>query len=74
MKGASILENPGVRVLALVVLFIGALFFYTRHNDFPIFYHPDEETKGVQVVTGERNFHHPLLLLNTADLILRASG
>ena len=74
MKGASILENPGVRILALVVLFIGALFFYTRHNDFPIFYHPDEETKGVQVVTGERNFHHPLLLLNTADLILRASG
>src|SRR3569623_275250 len=57
-----------------IALFVGALLFYSRHNDFPIYYHPDEELKGAQMVSGELNFHHPLLLLATGGLILRASG
>ncbi len=61
-------------VLLSIALFIGALLFYSRHNNFPIFYHPDEEQKGVQIVTGQFNAHHPLLLLDTGGLLLRASG
>lgn len=67
-------QHSVMRLVAVIALFFAGIFFYTRHNDFPIFYHPDEETKGVQIVSGERNFHHPLLLLNTGDLLLWASG
>ena len=56
------------------VLWLAGLWFFTRHNDFPIYYHPDEGSKGEQIVSGELNFHHPLLLLDTAKLILRIMG
>ena len=65
------------RLLAIALslaLLIGAVLFYSRHNDFPIYYHPDEELKGVQMVSGDFNFHHPLLLLDTGRIILAASG
>ncbi len=71
------MNRPFPRWLAitlLLVLFVSALLFYSRHNHFPIYYHPDEELKGVQIVTGELNYHHPLLLLDTGGLILRMGG
>ena len=70
----TLISQRWLAVILSVVLFFGALFFYSRHNDFPIFYHPDEELKGVQIVSGELNYHHPLLLLDMGGLLLSASG
>ncbi len=61
-------------ILLSVTLFVGATVFYSRHNDFPTYYHPDEPLKGEQIITGQYNAHHPLLLLDTAGLILRCSS
>ena len=44
------------------------LFQYTTDNRFPFFYHPDEPDKVDQVITGKWNFHHPLLMLGTAEI------
>ena len=60
-----------------VILWSFALFFLcyalnTRHNGFPFFYHPDEPGKVEQVMTGEWNFNHPMLLLSTTKLAVEA--
>ncbi len=34
-----------------------------RHDRFPYYYHPDEPGKVNQVITGDWNYHHPMLLL-----------
>lgn len=40
---------------------------FTKHNDFPTdFYHPDEPGKAQQLAGARWNYHHPLLLLQTA--------
>ncbi len=46
----------------------------TRHNDFPWFYHTDEPSKAEQLVSGERNFYHPALMLNSTDAVSRVLG
>ncbi len=48
-----------------------ALLMYTRNNDFPTNYHPDEDSKAVQILdaNGYRNFNHPLLLLEAAERV-----
>lgn len=50
-------------LFALCMLVLGGL-----NNDFPFFYHPDEGGKARQALSGSRNYHHPLLQLNTASL------
>lgn len=57
-------------VLWAVALFAATLTLHTRHNDFPYFYHPDEAEKVRQVLTGEWNFHHPMLLLTATKTAL----
>jgi hypothetical protein len=52
-------------LLAAVVLVCGFA-LYTRHNDFPAHYHPDEPGKVRQIREQTFNFNHPLLLLQTA--------
>jgi hypothetical protein len=49
-----------------LALLAACLLLYTRHNQFPFFYHPDEPDKVEQVMTGKWNFHHPLLMLATS--------
>ncbi len=66
--------SPWLSALALAGLFGVLLFFFTRHNGFPVYYHLDEPGKGEQILFGQYNYHHPLLLLDTAGLLLRASG
>lgn len=70
----ALLRHPFVRALRLplacVGLFAACLFLYTRHNDFPLRWHPDEPGKAHQVITGERNFNHPQLLLEATQLVL----
>ena len=48
------------------------LWTYTRHNNFPFYYHTDEPGKVEQVISGERNYRHPLLMINASDLVVRA--
>lgn len=61
-------------VLWLVVLVAASFWLNTRHNAFPYFYHPDESAKVEQVITGEWNFHHPMLLLSSVQLAGKALG
>ena len=51
-----------------LVLFALCYLLNTRHNRFPFFYHPDEPRKVEQVMTGDWNYHHPMLLLTTTKL------
>lgn len=60
--------------LLAAVFFIAALALYTRHNDFPSFYHPDEPGKARQIITGDFNFNHPMLLLQTTRMIAAIQG
>lgn len=54
--------------LIAAVLFVGSLLLFTRDNGFSFSYHPDEDGKTFQIIERERNFHHPLLMLNVTDL------
>lgn len=55
-----------------VALFAVCYLLNTRHNDFPWYYHPDEPGKVEQVVEGNWNLHHPLLLLGTTKVLAAA--
>ncbi|MEO8352164.1 MAG: hypothetical protein ABI680_10580, partial [Chthoniobacteraceae bacterium] len=57
-----------------LALFAGCLVLNTRHHDFPYYYHPDEPGKVEQILSGEWNLHHPMLLLDGARLYLAAAG
>jgi hypothetical protein len=57
-----------------VALFTVCYLLNTRHNDFPWFYHPDEPGKVEQVVEGNWNLHHPLLLLGTTKVLAAATN
>jgi len=59
----------GTAVLLALLIALGAYVLFTRHNDFPPHYHPDEPSKAQQLLQAQtfRNFNHPLLLLETAD-------
>jgi hypothetical protein len=68
---------PSLRAALAVVLSLffgaGAFWLYTRHNDFPIHYQPDEPSKADQLLDPfqRRNFNHPLLLLESAELAVK---
>jgi len=52
--------------LWLMLLFAGVFFSGVYRNGFPYWYHWDEMAKADQVITGNLNFNHPLLLIQTA--------
>ena len=52
-----------------LAFFVAALLGYLWRNDFPYFYHSDEESKAMQILHGYRNYWHPLLLINATDLL-----
>jgi hypothetical protein len=58
----------------VVLCFAWCLFFYTRNYAHPYYYEKDATTKVQQVKAGDRNYFHPLLMLNTADTALKVSG
>ena len=60
--------------LGAVLLFGATLWLDTRGNGFPFFYHPDEPDKVGQLITAKWNFHHPLLMLGTGELVKRSLG
>src|SRR4030095_14404518 len=72
-------ESPLMRWLRgpwpiALVLSIASLALFTRDNRFSFDYHPDEDGKTYQIIKRERNFHHPLLLLNATDLAVHLTG
>ena len=66
-------RTRGRAVTALLsgLLLCFLLSFYGWHNDFDFYYHTDEPGKVKQVLTGTRNFHHPLLMITATDLVVR---
>jgi hypothetical protein len=52
------------------VAFILTLLLCLWHNNFPASYHPDEPEKVAQVLSGDRNFRHPPLMLDAAARVL----
>jgi len=67
-------RTPVWLVLWSLALFTAALLLNTRANTFPYFYHPDEGEKAAQLITGNWNFHHPMLLLTTAKTAINLAG
>ena len=76
-------DSRHVRLLRIVMPFALALllasvslWIFTRHNDFPQDYHPDEPSKIAQLVhpSQERNFNHPLLMLEATNVVRMALG
>lgn len=61
---------PNAWKILLWALCLGSasILLTTRHNDFPHLYHPDEPGKVRQVMRGDWNFNHPMLLLATARM------
>ena len=72
-RPSAVTEWFWLAVLAMA-LFAGCLALDTRHNGFPYFYHPDESAKVDQVLTGEWNFHHPMLLLSATTVAVETRG
>ncbi|MEO7933963.1 MAG: glycosyltransferase family 39 protein [Chthoniobacterales bacterium] len=58
----------------LLLFAVVGLWLNTRQNHFPFYYHPDEVKKVDQILSGERNFNHPLLMLNVVELAWKAQG
>lgn len=52
-----------------LTLFLASLWLYSRNIDFPYYYHADEPGKAAQIIKGMRNFHHPLLMVDTVALV-----
>jgi len=69
-----LLPVPLTLALGAALLFAAALWLDTRQNGFPFFYHPDEPDKVDQLITGKWNFHHPLLMLGSAEVARKALG
>ena len=55
-------------VLVALVVFAGAMVLFTDHATAPFYYHQDEPGKVLQVIHRRKNFHHPLLMLSTAEV------
>jgi len=60
--------GAGSAAILFLLAFIASVLLFSRANDFPYYYHPDEPGKVKQLQSGKRNFHHPQLLLNTATV------
>lgn len=58
----------------VMMTFLTAMLLGVWKNDFPFYWHVDEPGKARQILTGERNLHHPLLLLTTTDAVVRGLG
>ncbi len=68
-------RGEGVKLLLWALALFAATFaLHTRHNAFPFFYHPDEPGKVEQIIRGEWNFHHPMLLLATTKIAVEIAG
>ena len=51
-----------------MLVFAGGMVLFSEHSAFPFYYHTDEPGKVLQVIHRRKNFHHPTLLLTSANL------
>lgn len=66
----STLRHSLAVTAAAVALAVACFFLFSWHyNVLPYDYHPDEPGKVAQILYNWRNFHHPLLMLETAQLL-----
>ncbi|MBC7782542.1 MAG: hypothetical protein H7144_01780 [Burkholderiales bacterium] len=66
------------RIIALLLatgMSIAAFWLYTRNNDFPYYFHPDEFKKGGMLMAPDqpRTFAHPGLMLEAANMLRLAT-
>ena len=61
-----------VSVLVAALVFTGGMVLFTEHAKAPFYYHQDEPGKVLQVIHRRKNFHHPLLMLSTAEVARKA--
>jgi prolipoprotein diacylglyceryltransferase len=68
--------SHGAALVVALGIAAGSFWLFTRNDDFPVSYHPDEAGKAAQLLSPDqqRNFRHPLLLLEAADWMRRGSG
>ncbi len=64
--------RPSLRVACVtscsLLLWAACFGLYTRHYDvLPARYHPDEPGKAAQIIEDDRNFNHPLLMLEVTQ-------
>jgi len=75
---ASESSSPRANALVLGLLTLGVMlaawYLYFTHTGFSVQCHADEPGKVLQIQTSERNYHHPLLLLNTVQAVVAATG
>lgn len=60
-------QRVKMRLALFAIVLVGSMILYTSHNHFSWLYHNDESSKVAQVLSGQRNFNHPPLLLTLAD-------
>ena len=51
------------------LIFAGACALNAMHVGFPVYWHPDEASKALQIQTGNYNFYHQQLLMRLAMLL-----
>jgi len=66
-------ETRFLFLLTLCIVLAAGLLFFTN-NRFSVKCHIDEPSKVAQIQSRERNFHHPLLMLNTTQVAFALSG
>ena len=59
---------------ALLLIILLSAFLNTHNINFPDYYHPDELKKVGFVLSGQQDFRHPILMLQTARLLNQALG
>jgi hypothetical protein len=63
---------PLAALLIALLMGCASLWLFSRNNEFPLNYQPDETSKAAQIVDSpRRNFNHPLLMLESANLARR---
>jgi hypothetical protein len=62
------MPNRRHAILLFLCVFVSAFALFTRHNDFPFYYHPDEKGKADQIIKSKRNFNHPMMMLSTVEV------
>lgn len=63
-----------LKFFPLLLLLVAGIALLSLWSDFPYFYHTDEPGKARQIIEGTRNLHHPPLMLESANALVRLLG
>ena len=58
----------------LATVFCVVVHFSMRHNDYPVYFHPNSGPQAKELITGHHNFHQPLLLVTLAKAAVMVTG